>query len=111
MAGGAAHGDADLVWPAGPDRPSALAQDDPAILERGAVADRRAGATLNQDRRAPPRGALRQARVVGVDDQPAAMAQGLSHDELGVGDAVEVDDAVFTQMIGRDVGDQARWRG
>ena len=49
--------------------------------------------------------ALDQARIVGIEDQAAAAVQRLGDDELGVGDAVDVVDAVLAQMIGRDVGD------
>ena len=65
-----------------------------------------AGAMVNQaSGRAGGGAALDQARVVGVEDQAAAAVQRLGDDELGVGDAVDVVDAVLAQMIGRDVGD------
>ena len=64
-----------------------------------------AGARLNQANWCARTGAaLGQAGIVGVQDQRAAV-QRLGHRELGVGDAVRVQDAVLAQMVGRDVGD------
>ena len=106
VAGGTGHADADLGG--GEDRDRARRRGAGRAGPSSSAAPSRmpwAGAMVNQASGAP-RGscALDQARIVGVEDQGAAM-QRLGDDELGVGDAVRVLDAVLAQMVGGDVGD------
>ncbi len=53
-------------------------------------------------------GAPYQRVVVRIEDQSSAGSQRTSHDELGVGQSVEIADAVFAEMIGADIGDDGR---
>ena len=58
-----------------------------------------------------PAGRLRtrpQQRIVGVHHQQAVRTDQIRHDELDLGERVEIVDAVFAEVIGADVGDRRR---